>query len=185
MERKRLVTLMFAMIVMGVLVGAAIAQTLLAATANMNYNVKSSKPLEWEKLGAPDTPLYRGVWYNTTVIDFNLTNTDNNQGYTLKNVLEFRATVSVVKANVKAAFDYRKQGSGWTGVYHDIEFATVWDSDISMNIAQGYFGNGLVINKAGTTGSWIEFKIRFWIADDAPTGAWIVSLVATDYFDYP
>jgi hypothetical protein len=185
MERKRLVTLMCAMVVMGVLVGAAIAQTLLSAQANMTYNVKSTRPLEWEKIGAPDSPLYRGVWYNTTVIHFNLTNTDDNQGYTLKNFLEFRATESVILSDVKAAFVYHKQGSGWTTTYQNIEFATVWDSSISMNFAKGLFGDGLVINKAGTSGSWIEFKIRFWLADDAPTGAWTVSLISTDYFDYP
>jgi hypothetical protein len=182
MERRRIGVLLSATLVLGVLIGATIAYTLLAESATMTYNVKATTPLEWDKLGAPNPPLYRGVWYNTTVIDFNLTNNDVGMDYKIKNFMVFNHTSeNVFSSDVKAAYKYHKDGGGWSG-WINMEFTNGYDTKY---FAMGEFGTGITLAPYGDTGCWVEFLIRFWIDDNAPTGVWKITLYAYDFYDYP
>ena len=172
------------MLVIGVLIGAAIAYTLLASSIPMWFNVQSSTALKWEELDRPDTYINRGTWYNTTPIHYNLSNTDPSQEHMFVNYIRFNQSGSNIDMNdIKGAFKYHKDGAGWSS-WQDMTFSTEWYGPNSC--AEGEFGKGLEVEKFDDTGCWIEFKIRFWIDDYAPTGWWHVTLITANYHDiYP
>ncbi len=186
MKRKHLISTLAAVLVTGILIGAAIAYTMLASSIPMAFDVKSSTPLEWDELGRPESPLYKQVWYNTTgnMIDFNLTNLDSHQAYTIINYIRFNQynpLADVKGFHLKGAFRYNKSDTSWFSSWEDITFTSGYDG--ANYFAEGPFGNGLVVEKDDDPGCWIEFQIRFWIRNDAPTGWWKITLETADYYD--
>ncbi|MCK4783677.1 MAG: hypothetical protein KAV87_08010 [Desulfobacteraceae bacterium] len=184
MKRKHLITTLAAVLVIGVLIGAAIAYTLLASSITMNFDVKNETPLMWEEKCSPEETLYKNTWYNTTtnMIHFNLSSRAESQAYKIVNYIRFSVYnpgADVEDGDVKAAFSYRKASGFWKS-YEDMTFGILSGS---YDFAEGEFGKGLEVEGQDDDDWYIEFRIRFWISGDAPTGWWSITLITADYYD--
>jgi hypothetical protein len=150
------------MLVLGILLGAAIAQTLLAESEDFTISVTNESPMDIDLISIPEGTIYKNIWYDSKPINFAIYNYDENQDH----YWFLRLTISgPVFADGDVVAQYRYRASDDAGIWGSWETLSL---GLDGNNLVGDFANNFYLDVYLGTPWWMEFEIKFIIDPSAP-----------------
>ena len=190
MKRKRLSILLGSTLVVGVLLGAAVASMILSSSHTFDLTVTDQYQMAWSPPDAfttwdeckPSGDIYKDTWYNDTIIQANLTNYDNSNGYDLTiNISFYCEGIDVYQYMVRGAAIYKIEGNPWVpnsnflGTAPNLAFSFAGPGANNPNRIVYTLLTGISLGDVEGN-NWVHLKIRFWLHPNAPTGSWHIEL---------
>ncbi len=149
-------------LVVGILIGAGIAATLIAQSQEFTMSVTNDSPMEIDLVSYPEGAVYKNIWYDSKPINFAIYNWDEDQDH----YWFLKLTISgPTFADGDVVAQYRHRASDEGGVWNSWETLSLGLD--GSNLA-GVFANNYYLDVYLGTPWWMEFEIKFFIDPAAP-----------------